>query len=263
MRDEEDLGEAGLLRAQGGEEVATPLLVLAPEDLIEDQKGALMHLVELGKVAGEGDSQGNRDVVLLAAAETVDRVILVHVPHKEVEVLVKEHLLVPPAGDFADNVAHFAFEPAPDHLHEVDHVLGDECPGQSQEIDLVFECCSLMLYVGDLLFGFFVLCDLLFREAEVLGRVCNNNLLVPQGSVGACDCGFQPGGFGRIECSRFDFPGELYEFCIPLRNLSREISECFFAMMPCPIFFPSSVKRSCTFWTSAASRSQAWHVSSL
>ena len=70
--DEEDLGEAGLLRAQGSEEVASPLLVLAPEDLVEDQKGALVHLVELGKVAGEGDSQGNRDVVLLAAAETVD-----------------------------------------------------------------------------------------------------------------------------------------------------------------------------------------------
>jgi hypothetical protein len=56
MGDEEDLGEAGLLRAEGGEEVVPPLLVLAPEDLVEDEEGALVHLVELGKVAGEGDA---------------------------------------------------------------------------------------------------------------------------------------------------------------------------------------------------------------
>ena len=53
-------------------------------------------------------------------------IIVVHVPDKEVEVLVKQHLLVAPAGDFADDPAHFAFEPAPDDLHEVDHILAYE-----------------------------------------------------------------------------------------------------------------------------------------
>jgi len=36
-----------------------------------------MHLVELGKAAGEGDSQRDCDVVLLAPAETVDRHVVI------------------------------------------------------------------------------------------------------------------------------------------------------------------------------------------
>ena len=71
MGDEEDLGEPRLLRAECGEEIGPPLLVLAPEDLIEDEEGALVHLVEFREVAGEGDSQCDGDVVLLAAAEPV------------------------------------------------------------------------------------------------------------------------------------------------------------------------------------------------
>ena len=129
--DQEDLGEAGLLRPQGSEEVVPPLLVLAPEDLVKDQERALVHPVELGKVAGEGDPEGNRNIVLLPAAEAVDGVIVVDVPDEEVEVLVQQHLLVPPARDLADDPAHLAFEPAPHDLHEVDHVLGNEAPGES------------------------------------------------------------------------------------------------------------------------------------
>ena len=48
--DEEDLGEAGLRRA----EVAAPLLVLAPEDLVKDEHGNLVHLVEPGRDADPG-----------------------------------------------------------------------------------------------------------------------------------------------------------------------------------------------------------------
>ena len=88
MGDEDDLREPGLLRSQCREEVAAPLLVLAPEDLVEDEEGRLVHLVELGEVPGEGDPQGDRNVVLLAAAEPVDRVVVVHVPDEEVEVLI-------------------------------------------------------------------------------------------------------------------------------------------------------------------------------
>jgi len=48
-----------------------------------------VHLVELGEITGEGDSQGNRDVVLLAPAEAVDGVIVVDVADQQVEVLVQ------------------------------------------------------------------------------------------------------------------------------------------------------------------------------
>ena len=89
MRDEEDLRESGLLRAERREEVVPPLLVLAPEDLVEDEERGLVHLVELGEIAGEGDPQGDRDIVLLAAAEAVDGVIVVDVADQQVEVLVQ------------------------------------------------------------------------------------------------------------------------------------------------------------------------------
>ena len=44
--------------------------------------------------------------------------------------------------------------------------------------------------------------------------------------------------FGRIECSRFDFPGEFYELCVPLRNLSREITELLLGHDALPDLLP-------------------------
>jgi hypothetical protein len=101
--DQEDLREPALLRAECRQEVVPPLLVLAPEDLVEDEERGLVHVVELRKVPREGDPERHRDVVLLAAAEPVDGVVVVDVPDQEVEVLVQQHLLVPPARDLADD----------------------------------------------------------------------------------------------------------------------------------------------------------------
>ena len=96
-------------RPQAGQEVRPPLLVLAAEDLVEDQQRALVDVVELGEVPGQGDPQGNRDVVLLPAAEAVDGIIIIDVPHEEVEVLVQQHLFVAPPGDLADDPADLPF----------------------------------------------------------------------------------------------------------------------------------------------------------
>ena len=67
MGDEEDLREPRFLCAQRREQVVSPLLVLAPEDLVEDEERALVDIVGVGEVPGEGDPERDRDVVLLAA----------------------------------------------------------------------------------------------------------------------------------------------------------------------------------------------------
>jgi len=46
--------------------------------------------VKLREIAGEGDSERNRDIVLLAPAEPVHGVVVVDVPDEQVEVRIKE-----------------------------------------------------------------------------------------------------------------------------------------------------------------------------
>ncbi len=47
-----------------------------------------MDVVELGEVPGEGNSEGNCNVVLFAAGKAVDGIIVIDVPDTEVEVVV-------------------------------------------------------------------------------------------------------------------------------------------------------------------------------
>jgi hypothetical protein len=58
-------------RPQGGEEIFPPLLSLAPEDLVEYEERGLLAMVEFREVPRECDPEGDRKVVLPAAAEPV------------------------------------------------------------------------------------------------------------------------------------------------------------------------------------------------
>jgi len=109
MGDEEDLGEMGLLRPKRPYEVGPPLLVLASEDLVEDEDGCVLGAAHLGEVPGEGDPQGDGDIVLFSAGETVGRIVGTHVVDQGGEVLIDEDGVVAAIGDLAEHLTDDTF----------------------------------------------------------------------------------------------------------------------------------------------------------
>lgn len=79
-----------------GEEVVPPLLVTAPEALVRCEEGWLVHVVKSGKVAGEDDPACDCDVILLAAAEPADGVVVVHVADARKYTVLSSLPCVPP-----------------------------------------------------------------------------------------------------------------------------------------------------------------------
>ena len=72
-----------------------------------------------------------------------------------------------------------------------------------------------------------------------------------QGCIGLCNCGFELCCLCGIEGCGFDLSRESCEFCRASRDPGGELSKVLpDAISPCPIFLPSSMNRSCTFWTS-------------
>ncbi|KAF5033067.1 hypothetical protein DSECCO2_610600 [anaerobic digester metagenome] len=95
-----------------------------------------MHPVHLGKEPGEGDPEGDGDVVLLSAAEPVGRVVVSHIVDEDGEVVVEHHRPVAPIGDLGKHPPRLLLDPVPDHLQEVVRVVLDEGAGQFQAPDL-------------------------------------------------------------------------------------------------------------------------------
>ena len=108
-------------------------------------------------------------------------VVVVDVADEQVEVLVKEHLFVAPAGDLADDPGSPPLQPAPHDLHEIDHVFAYQAAGQSQEAQSP-PCEPLPLSAGkrsDICF--FEFCDLSPGKVKVLECTGNHDFFIPQG----------------------------------------------------------------------------------